>query len=345
MVLFLVLCILFPFGIFTASAEKIAVRLSSLSEEECRQILLDYNVTVPKELNDISVRVLFAALEEDPYRILVINWTTLRNFYEEICMVVKDYYSLPDVVPSNTQNRDTIYPLLYSTFHSWHISMLNYNAYSYAIDRTETAYNPGDFSNAAYYHLESVELLALTVKGDLHCDLGYSCVKLQSERPDSTTGWANVIAVRKDTTLDTEFWDGFETIHFNDFHFAKLTADGWMHKPEDTAVLQFKNAPSNDAVWWNEGYKPTYGYLSADVSYDSQIKYLLYKIDHGSETYLRSTRDHYHKGTKHWFKYEIVCSDCGDAIDTKWISEPCSGPPCLIITPGVLAVDVSDAPD
>ncbi len=55
--------------------------------------------------------------------------------------------------------------------------MFDYNCYAYAIGRTDKKYQPGEFSNSAYYHLESIELLALTVKADLHCDLAYGCVK------------------------------------------------------------------------------------------------------------------------------------------------------------------------
>lgn len=36
------------------------------------------------------------------------------------------------------------------------------------------------------------------IKDDLTGDLGYNCVKVQSNRPTSTSGWTNVIAVRKD---------------------------------------------------------------------------------------------------------------------------------------------------
>lgn len=54
------------------------------------------------------------------------------------------------------------------------------------------------------------------IKDDLTGDLGYNCVKVQSNRPTSTSRWTNVIAVRKDTTGD--FYG------FNDYHFAKLSS-------------------------------------------------------------------------------------------------------------------------
>ena len=68
--------------------------LSSLSEEECRQVLADYGVTIPEKFSDTTIKSMFAQFEEDPDMPIVLGWTDLANFSEEVRAVVKAYYGL-----------------------------------------------------------------------------------------------------------------------------------------------------------------------------------------------------------------------------------------------------------
>lgn len=317
---FLTLCLMFSFGAVSASAETNShieenlPLLSSLSDEQCRAFLLAHGISVPEELNDIDLPKLFARIEENPNMVITIGWTTLAEFIEEVRAAVKEYYG----IAATPSGRASAYTLQYSTLHSWNsATMPYYNCYAYAIGRT-SACDPGDFSDQTYDDSVSIISLANMVKDDLKGDLGFECVKVQSSRPTSTNGWANVIAVRKDTTYD---------VGFNDYHFAKLSSSNWYHKPGGTAILKFNSAPSNSVDWNNECYNGVYHEPS--ITYDSDVMYLSYKTTHGDTIY-EWTGEHYHSGVKHYYQYTYTCEDCGTVVETVWISEVCSGPPCAI---------------
>ncbi len=317
--LFVLLLVLSPQMVF-ASGEDTKVQLSSLSEEECRQFLLNQGVTIPKELENIKVKELFAQIEADPYKEILVNWSVIRNFHDAICAVVMEYYGLQTTSSGQLTTQTTRSFLRYNEVVDWDPeTMDDYNCYGFAIGRISIC-NPGDFSNGTYVHTDSIENVARVVKNDLQGELGYSCVVQQVIRPESTTGWANVIALRKDTTMDFEYYGE----PYNDFHFAKLTSNGWLHKPGLTAVLKFNTAPTNSDDWYAEGYNGTY--ILTNDTYDSNIIYFSYKRNHTITT--RYAGEHYHSGASHWFLYEDVCTDCGCAISTDWIGQPCSGPPC-----------------
>lgn len=219
------------------------------------------------------------------------------------------------------------YTLQHSTLHAWDPStMPNYNCYAFAIGRTDDAYQPGDFSgddNCYYNHLGKIDDLAKVIDADLNGSLGYACVRIQVNRPDSFGIWENVIAIRKDETLDYVRPDNNE--RWNDYHVAKLTSEGWFHKPGGTAVLKFNQAPSNNVNWTNERY--AYGiYYEPIVTYESEIRYLLYKTAHGSASITKWTEEHYHLGSSHFYLYEIGCSDCYESFgSTTWVERPCNG--------------------
>jgi len=319
----LVVCMIMPLATYSVSAtmsdqstSSNIVLLSSLDNEECREFLKKQGVSIPKELNDIDLPALFADLESNPNMSVSLGWTTLANFIEEVRTVVKAYYGI-SATPSAPALR---YTLQYSTLYSWDPNtMPYYNCYAYAIGRV-SACNPGDFSGQYYDDTANIDAVAVIVKDDLNGDLGYDCVKIQHDRPTSTSGWSNVIAVRKDTTGDY--------YNFNDYHFAKLSSSNWYHKPGGNAILKFISAPSNSVPWTNERYNGVY--LDDTITYDSQLRYLLYKPDHGEITYTWTGQD-YHSKTKHFYLYANVCDDCGDYISTVWVSRACSGPPCGIV--------------
>ena len=222
------------------------------------------------------------------------------------------------------------YTLQHSTLHAWDPStMPNYNCYAFAIGRTDYAYQPGDFSgddNCYYNHLGKIDDLAKVIDADLNGSLGYACVRIQVNRPDSFGIWENVIAIRKDETLDYVRPDNNE--RWNDYHVAKLTSVGWFHKPGDSAVLKFNQAPSNNVDWTNEGYK--YGiYCAPTITYESNVRFILYKANHSSPSATEWTGQHYHSGTSHFYLYKLGCADCLDLFEgTIWVESPCTGPHC-----------------
>ncbi len=110
-----------------------------------------------------------------------------------------------------------------------------------------------------------------------------------------------------------------------------LTSAGWLHKPSTTAVLKFKESPSNSYRWTNECYN---GYYNApSITYESDVIYFKYKTNHGNLTE-KWLGDHYHLGATHCYVYKVICDDCGRQVETVIERVPCSGPPCLVPIPG-----------
>ncbi len=189
------------------------------------------------------------------------------------------------------------------------------------------------------------------VESDLRGELGNACVKIQNNCPTYTDTWDNIIAVRKETTPP----NGSSSYEVNDYHVAKLTADGWYHKPGRTAILKFNDAPSNSVNWISEGYKRTGYFNNPTIIYDSDIVYFLYKTNHNNAY----TGNYSHPNNKHYSEYR--CSDCGETSsqvvgsgntwtgnhyhsnnqhyyeyycsicdETYWWSSICIGPPCVM---------------
>lgn len=321
-VILLALCLSLSFAVFPASAETVlqednaVVPLSSLDNEECKQFLLEQGVVIPEEFSNLDFQELFANIEKNPDIVFVLGWTALGDFLTEVRDVVNVYYGY--IAPHST--RASTYTLQYSTLHLWDpATMPYYNCYAYVLGRTSTCH-PGNFSSQTYNGSSSIATVAQLVKDDLNGGLGYDCVKVQTSRPSSKNGWENVIAVRKDT--DDEYGIGYK-----DYHFAKLTSSGWYHKPGNSAVLKFNSAPSNSVEWTNESYNGYY--IEGHITYDSALRYLLYKSSHGNTTYTY-TGEHYHSGSSHYYLYAYVCNNCGDRVSTVWTSSPCSGPPCVV---------------
>lgn len=290
---------------------------STLDKEQCVSFLSERGVDIPTELANIDIQELVTSIEANPDKVYAVNWTVFYDFIEEVRAVVKDYYDLP--ISVNTINASR-YVLQNSVLYSWDANtMPGYNCYAYVLGRSSRC-DPGDFSNQTYNDSMSIASFAELVKADLNNGLGYSCVKIQNSYPSATSGWTNVIAARKDTNYDAG--------GINDYHFAKLNSSNWYHKPGGTAILKFINNPSNSIIWTDEAYAYG-GYMEPIVWYDSDIVFMLYKENHGSITYTW-TGEHYHAGANHYFLFANICSDCGDYLNTEWVSRSCSGPPCAL---------------
>lgn len=212
--------------------------------------------------------------------------------------------------------------LLYSTVYYWDAAtMPNYNCYAYALGKTDDIYEPGDFSNQTYdTNVCNINKVANLVEDDLRDGLGYKCVKRQTNRPNTATSGATTIAVRQTTKAASN--GGY------DFHFAKLINGRWHHKPGKTAILIFKNYPSNDVAWTNESYSYN-TYRTKTLDYDSDIIYFIFSNKHCATT-AKYTGNNYHKNGLHYFEYDNICNNCGVVTGTTWSKQACSGPPCAL---------------
>ena len=319
----LILCVLSLASVtFAATYSKPAkVMLSSLSEEACVKYLASMGVTVPEAIAEVDVLGMVADIEADPTfdRSMTIGYTVLADFMRDVRTVVLRYYGWDEghALGSPYVTNSTKYSLKNSTFIEWASDMANYNCYAYVLGRTSHAI-PGDFSSGEYDDDADISVLANLVKADLQDELGYSCVKVQTARPTSSTGWQNAIAVRKDTTKDVN--------NVNDFHFAMLTPTGWRHKPSFTAVLQFKGIAELNDDWTNECYIDGVA-VKPSVTYESDMYFLLYKASHRAVGTPIWIGNHYHSGNQHYYQVRHTCADCGGPV-YSWEVYACDGPPC-----------------
>ena len=226
-----------------------------------------------------------------------------------ICMILSfgSYLTADEIIPS----------LSHSTVYSWDPStMENYNCYAYVLGLQSTAI-PGNFNSTISYNpFEDVYYLEQVIKADLKGTLGFKCVKTTTGASPTSIGiWENIIAMRKEIYCNID----------SDFHVAKLTSEGWLHKPGTTAVLKFNNAPSDDVDWICEYFNGVY--KKSNVIYDSPILYMSYKRNHGNSPYTW-TGTHYHSGTSHFYLYANICADCDGRENATWVESPCTGPTC-----------------
>lgn len=86
--------VIFAAGCFHEETPK---KLSSLSEKECRQFLLDRGITIPEVLEGIKLKELFADLEADPYMEYddAVSWTVIHDFHNAVSTAVREYYGVP----------------------------------------------------------------------------------------------------------------------------------------------------------------------------------------------------------------------------------------------------------
>lgn len=214
--------------------------------------------------------------------------------------------------------------LQYSTFHSWNANMLNYNCYAFVLGLTNGKPYPGQYAGLLVYDGDiDIDEMADDVKNDLLSDqFSYECVRVQSTMPSVIDSEETVIAVRKEKERTSYLYEC-------DFHFSILTDEGWLHKPDDTAVLKFNNPPSNNVDWNNECVKNGNQTEAPNIVYDSDIMYIVFKYDHGGFSIREWTENHYHDpyALKHYFEFSCVCSDCGRTY-LDWAVYPCTGPQC-----------------
>ena len=162
------------------------------------------------------------------------------------------------------EERASSYTLQNSTaIGSWNNSYNNYNCYAYSLGKVN-GLQPGTTSNTSFSMTMSISQMANVVLADLNtmgC-WGYKTTTKPSTLPDQ---WFKVICIRKDTgNLD--------------YHFMKMygSLNSWAHKPGLTQPLKWNYSNPGAAIWTNEYVK--YGVAhQGDVTYESQIYYIVYK--------------------------------------------------------------------
>lgn len=295
--------------------------IGELPLDESISFLADTNILVPntfdsKEIaaafvNDTVNAFLSEGIDVSPY-----SFTYLADFYNSICVATREHY---EEIGVNSLT-DTRYTLQDSVLLYWNTNCQNYNCYSYSLNITSQAHNPGDISGAATYSqlisaLQNgdVDALAGYVKADL-ISMGY-CARVQSWMP-TLSGLASneqVICVRIGSNSS-----------ISDYHFMRYDKANqyWSHKPSTTAVLRYLYNPSNITSWSNERYINGVSY-SPTIYYTTSIRYIVYKTTH--QYSVADYDSTYHKYTcsvcgNSYFEHHIenalhtACSVCGRPV-------------------------------
>ncbi len=311
------LCMVFP-AYATSNGTSL---LSDSPDSEILAFLTSNNIEIPDEFADDAdlvdwIRDFIAQVEEKPNVPIVYSYTVSADFLTEIKVAVNGYYGRNALISMiDSAIVASAYTLQNSTFHQAPSNMTSYNCYGYAIGET-VFQNPGYHSGQGFNLSMSIAQMAGLVEDDLRA-LGYDCVQVNTARYPTQTlsSGAIQICIRKANNN-------------RDYHFMRaFNGNVWRHKPGGTAILTYNYQPSNSRVWTNEYYVNGTAY-EGDTTYDSSIYYIIYNEDHVDEVKY-STGEHYHSGVRHYYQYRIECGDCGEFIEYRWESVPCSGPPCL----------------
>lgn len=145
---------------------------------------------------------------------------------------------------------------------SWSDSYNNYNCYAHSLYRTN-GLQPGQTSNTSFSLTMSISKMADVVLKDLDA-MGYWGYKTTTKPTSKPDKWFIVICIRKDTNNE-------------DYHFMRAeTLNSWSHKPGGTQPLDWKYSSPGYKVWTNEYVYKGVVY-PGEVSYESEIYYILYK--------------------------------------------------------------------
>ncbi len=291
--------------------------LSEMSKQELYLFLLDNGVHfpvdgIPRENSDdmSSIYAYVRTIEGNPTAPNSFNYHEAALQFEEIRTAVIRYYGWDESRLDLIQG--SRYTLVYSTLLDDTENFLQ-NCYGYVLSIPDESPWPGYFSNGNYDHTAGIASMAAQVKNDLKIGFGYNCVKISTLNPGNTYA----MAMRKQTT---------DNYGFNDFHFSAWMGNGWNHKPGETAVLKFINAPANNIPWTDECYYDGAAHAPT-LTYDSDLRFIQNRLSH-SNTYTEYTGANYHSGSYHYWQLAHKCSFCDDVLSYSWQKIPCSGPPC-----------------
>jgi hypothetical protein len=278
-------------GARTLAGRPFAQTLSEMTEEECLEFIIQNGVEIPDALVNPGlgafVKSIIREAERNPDVPLGFSYTVTHHFAESIRAAVNGYYGTVQGNSAAVRSRfylqdswvlNNLGVWSNSSGGYWEDVWENYNCYSYAIGKTDSEHDPGDFAHPGSYNAISdmpVEDVAQLVKDDLEF-LGYVNVYSTDTAPDpaSFEPHQELICVRIGGYHD----DYDDWYSYNDYHFMKYNReDGyWYHKPGDSAPLKYKYHPSYD-TWTDER---SFGGIEheGDIEYDGDIWYIVYSI-------------------------------------------------------------------
>jgi hypothetical protein len=273
----------------TVTSHRTVQTLSEMTEEECLEFIIQEGVEIPNVLISPElgafVKSIIQAAERNPDVSPGFGYTVMHDFAKSIRAAVNGYYG-------TAQRNSLAARSVFYLEHSWVLNTAGvwsnsngywedaweyYNCYSYAIGRTDSKHNPGDFAlTGTFYYSIPIYDLALLVKDDLEF-LGYSNVYVTYTAPDPAflDPHQKLICVRTGPYIG-----GFGGENgFKDFHFMKYNReDGyWYHKPGESAPLKYKYQPSNNIIWTDEQSREGTEY-EHHIEYNSDIWYIVYSI-------------------------------------------------------------------
>lgn len=361
----LIVVIMLTFSLLVPATAIETVQLSSLSDDEIVEFLVDFGVDLPDVYTEGTswmtfIRFVIEIVEEDPSTRFVFEDFNHQELACEIKVAVNAYYGVTET--ALTSNARTTATLQDSTvLGEWDDVYETYNCYGYAIgvyrrlSPGQLAWENSGAAGSFYYDwTQDVSVVAGWVKNDLE-SLGYDVCEPTTTMPETeVTAHVRLICIRTDTYGEAYYQS-------MDFHLMKLEEDGcWYHKPGGTIPLMYNYVPTTSRIWlgecWDEdGYNP-----NRLVSYTSDIYFIEYTIPYeytyeytDSSTHTRTcqycgettqethtlsggtyTGNNYHQRSLHYYQYTAACTVCGGTV-TYWSGTLCMGPPCLVPDTGL----------
>ena len=228
-----------------------------MSKDECYMFVVSNGVNIPSSMDDFSsvkdlIKSIIITIEKNPTYTFNYNFIDTAKFAEEVKSLVIEYYGLEDYSSIVNKSLRSYYELQDSYVYGdgewksyggdYKTKWYSYNCYAYAIGRTESPVNYGEYyeqyqpgilsGNGSFYYSMDIEELAQLVCDDLS-SLGMTNINVSNEIPSVLNNDYKMICVRKSS---------------NDYHFMKydIQTDSWYHKPWRSAVLRYKFIPQNN---------------------------------------------------------------------------------------------------
>ena len=172
------------------------------------------------------------------------NWITVYNCY---AYALGKYNTNTDF--SSSPSADP--------FEGYYIGKIS-TGYEICSDNIED-YIDGIVSDLLYWRCTDITISTTMPSTTLSDNERLICFRLSMDTPNSTNG----------------------SYHFMRYKIKK-DAEGnsygaWYHKPGDSQVLQYKQTPSNDLIWTNEGISAFGQFPEQLIEYNSPIYYIKYK--------------------------------------------------------------------
>ena len=307
-------------------------RISEMNDQELAQFLEEYMFgyesysTEDKDLCLKFFKMFIDDFDSDSITLIPLNASIYYAWGMSIDDAVEKYYGIIKKDCCAIADTKASYTPQQNVFWQIPNNMGNFNCYGYGVD-LRVLMQPG-FSSDAVYNLSTVSIstLANHVKNDLQSShLDQDCVRITTNRPDASilSSGLNAICIRK----------GSSSAGVYDYHVMKLTNNGWLHKPGQTAIIKHTKTLSPTTPWYSEGTSDGITWVRSDINYTGPIYYIIYRADHSYS--VKYTGQEYHSGDYHYFRKAYVCNNCGASYGAYYEKIRCNGSPC--ITPNDIA--------